>query len=61
MVSYTWAVGIGKFQTLPVMSSGGGGSQFPGLGGTPEKRHETCQNSGIMVSNVGVNTFTKMK
>ena len=34
-------MGLGKISSLP---SGVEGSQIPGLGGTPEKRHKTCQN-----------------
>ena len=53
MLIYTWAVGLGKFSGTPRGSSGyvmswrGRGSKFPGLGSTPEKRHETCQYEGI--------------
>ena len=50
MHPYTWAVGLGQIQgprpgsSGSVTSLGGGGSQFPDLGGTPEKRHETFRN-----------------
>ena len=41
-----WRWGLRKILGLPV---GGGGelgsSQILGLGGTPEKRHETCQKN----------------
>ena len=47
MFPYIWAVGLGKISGPPRGSNESVpslGSQFPGLGGTPEKRHETREN-----------------
>ena len=48
-------MGLGKIPGLPAGVSGSectgeGGSQIPALGGTPEKRYETCQKIGTGVS-----------
>ena len=36
-----------RSESVTSLKGGGGGSQFPGLRGTSEKRQETCQLEGI--------------
>mgnify|MGYP000963418808 CR=1 FL=1 len=51
MLTYSWAVRLRKklqaltvgFGKIPGVPAGEGGRKFWGLGGTPEKGHETCQ------------------
>ena len=47
---YIWAVGLGKISSSSSYFGEGGWFAISRFRGTPEKRHETCQNFAARVS-----------